>query len=44
MISDPAGKAHLDGLGMASTVWAVVVLSMTAGYETVFDTYGPQVS
>ena len=36
-------EAHLDGVGLASTLFSVFVISMSAGYATVFDTYGPQV-
>ena len=36
-------KNHLDGIGLANTIFNVVVTSLVAGYTTVFDTYGPQV-
>ena len=36
-------QAHLEGVGLASTLFTVLVISMSAGYVTVFDTYGPQV-
>ena len=41
-----AGKlsqAHLDGVGLANNLFNVVVLSLSLGYTTVSDTYGPQV-
>ena len=41
-----AGKinqAHLDGVGLANTIYNVVVMSASFGYSSVFDTYGPQV-
>ena len=36
-------QAHLDGVGLANTLLNVVVLSLSLGYTSVFDTYGPQV-
>ena len=36
-------QAHLDGVGLATTLFNVVFISMAGGYSTVFDTYGPQV-
>ena len=36
-------QAHLDGVGLATTMFNVVVTSMSTGYSSVFDTYGPQV-
>ena len=36
-------KAHLDGVGLATTLFNVVVTSFSSGYSSVFDTYGPQV-
>ena len=41
-----AGKmnqAHLNGLGLATTLYNVVVTAISCGYSSVFDTYGPQV-
>ena len=37
-------QAHLDGVGLANTLLNVVVLSLSLGYTSVFDTYGPQVN
>ena len=36
-------KAHLEGVGLASTLYAIVVLSLSQGYAMVFDTFGSQV-
>jgi Na+-driven multidrug efflux pump len=36
-------QAHLDGVGLATTMFNLLVQSMCAGYSSVFDTYGPQV-
>ena len=36
-------KAHLDGVGLANTLFNIVVLSLSQGYSYVFDTFGPQV-
>ena len=36
-------QAHLDGVGLANTIYNVVALSVSSGYSSVFDTYGPQV-
>ena len=36
-------QAHLDGVGLANTIYNVVVMSVSSGYSSVFDTYGPQV-
>ena len=36
-------KAHLDGVGLANTLYGVFVLAVSSGYSSVFDTYGPQV-
>ena len=36
-------QAHLDGVGLANTIYNVVVMSVSQGYSSVFDTYGPQV-
>ncbi|KAL5263223.1 hypothetical protein ACHWQZ_G008565 [Mnemiopsis leidyi] len=36
-------QAHLDGVGLANTIFNVVVMSVSSGYSSVFDTYGPQV-
>ena len=36
-------QAHLDGVGLANTLFNVVVMSVSSGYSSVFDTYGPQV-
>ena len=41
-----AGKlsqAHLDGIGLANTIYGLCVAAICFGYSTVFDTYGPQV-
>ena len=40
-----AGKlnqSHLDGVGLANTIYGVCVAAFAFGYSTVFDTYGPQ--
>ena len=36
-------KAHLDGVGLANTLFNIVVLSLSQGYSYVFDTFGTQV-
>ena len=36
-------KAHLEGVGLANTFHAIVVLSLSQGYAMVFDTFGSQV-
>ena len=36
-------KAHLDGVGLANTLFNIVVLSLSQGYAYVFATFGPQV-
>ena len=35
---------HLNGIGLASTIFNLVLTSLVFGYMTVFETYGPQVS
>ena len=35
-------KAHLDGVGLANTLFTIVVLSLSQGYSYVFATFGPQ--
>ena len=37
------GEAHLAGVGLANTLYNIVVTSVSTGYSSVFDTYGPQV-
>ena len=37
------GQIHLNGVGLANTIYGVCVAALTFGYSTVFDTYGPQV-
>lgn len=37
------GQAYLDGVGLANTLLNLLVIPVTAGYASVFDTYGPQV-
>ena len=36
-------QAHLDGVGLAITLYNVCARSLTSGYSFVFETYGPQV-
>ncbi|KAL5258948.1 hypothetical protein ACHWQZ_G009427 [Mnemiopsis leidyi] len=36
-------QAHLDGVGLADTLFSLMMISTSNGYSTVFDTYGPQV-
>ena len=36
-------QAHLDGVGLADTLFSLMLISTSNGYSTVFDTYGPQV-
>lgn len=36
-------KAHLDGVGLANSLYGAFILSLSSGYSSVFDTYGPQV-
>ena len=38
------GEAHLAGVGLANTLYNIVVTSVSTGYSSVFDTYGPQVN
>ena len=36
-------EAHLTGVGLAITLNNLVIASVSTGYSSVFDTYGPQV-
>ena len=36
-------QAHLDGVGLATTLFSVLLSATSSGYSSVFDTYGPQV-
>ncbi|KAL5272139.1 hypothetical protein ACHWQZ_G000379 [Mnemiopsis leidyi] len=37
------GQSHLAGVGLANTLYNIIVTSVSTGYSSVFDTYGPQV-
>ncbi|KAL5266569.1 hypothetical protein ACHWQZ_G003820 [Mnemiopsis leidyi] len=36
-------RAHLDGVGLTTTLYNLLVLSVSQGYAHLFETYGPQV-
>ena len=36
-------QAHLAGVGLANTLFNVAVTSVSSGYSSIFETYGPQV-
>ena len=36
-------QAHLDGVGLANTLYNIVVMSFSEGYSSVFERFGPQV-
>ena len=36
-------QAHLAGVGLTNTLFNVAVTSVSSGYSSIFDTYGPQV-
>ena len=36
-------QAHLEGVGLAHTLFNLIVVPLTAGHASVFDTFGPQV-
>ena len=36
-------QAHLDGVGLAMTLYNIFAVSVAAGFSFVFETYGPQV-
>eukprot|EP00116_Pleurobrachia_bachei_P003299 sb/3463561/ len=43
MFAGGIDKTHLDGVGLANTLYNIIVVSVSAGYSTTFDTYGPPV-
>ena len=43
MFAGHLGPAHLAGVGLANTLFNLVVVPISAGFSSVFDTYGPQV-
>ena len=36
-------NAHLDGVGLSSTLYNIFIMSVSQGYAYLFETYGPQV-
>ena len=36
-------QSHLEGVGLANTLFTLLVYPISAGFASVFDTYGPQV-
>ena len=43
MFAGHISPAHLAGVGLANTLFNLIVVPVSAGYASVFDTYGPQV-
>ena len=43
MFAGHISPAHLAGVGLTNTLFNLIVVPVSAGYASVFDTYGPQV-
>ena len=41
LLAGNINKVHLDGVGLANTLFNIMVLSLSQGYSYVFDTFGP---
>ena len=43
MFAGQIDQAHLTGVGLAITLYNIIICSVSIGYSSMFDTYGPQV-